>query len=409
MPSFSIALSGLQANSTALSTIGNDLANLNTTAFKNQSANFEDLFYQNIGTSGSNAPLQVGVGTRVSSISSDFTQGNIAPTGNSTDMALNGDGFFVVNQAGSQVLTRNGNFQLSPEGNLITSDGYGVQGYPALANGSVNLNSPLQTLHIPIAETQLAHPTTQFSVSTSLNSSAAIGSTFTSSVVMYDSLGDQHNASVTFTKTANNAWGYAVTLPSGDASASSGNTGTLTFNTDGTLASPTGNVTGISFTGLSDHASDMTLNWTLYDSAGKASINQSAAASSTNGNSQDGYASGLYKNFSVDADGLVTANFTNGGAETIGQLAVATVSDPQSLTRNGNALYSVNRASGEMNLGTANTGGRGSISDSALEQSNVDISTEFADLIVAQRAFQANSKTVTTFDTITQDTINMIR
>ncbi len=409
MPSFSIALSGLQANTTALSTIGNDLANLNTTAFKNQTANFEDLFYQNIGTSGSSAPLQVGVGTRVSSINSDFTQGNLAPTGNATDMALNGSGFFVVNDSGTQELTRNGNFQLSPQGNLITSDGLGVQGYPTLANGDINLNAPLQTLNIPLAKTQLAQASSEFSLNTNLDSSAAVGAAFTSSVGIYDSLGDKHNANITFTKTGTSSWSYAVSLPTGEATSTSGNTGTLTFNPDGTLASPSGNVSGITFSGLADNAANMSLNWKLYDGNGNSLVTQGAAASSTNGNSQDGYASGIYKNFSVDATGIVTANFTNGGTETIGQLAVATVADPQSLTRSGNALYSINRASGEMNLGTADTGGRGSISDNSLEQSNVDISTEFAALIVAQRAFQANSKTVTTFDTITQDTINMIR
>ncbi len=409
MPSFSIPLSGLQADSTALSTIGNNLANLNTTAYKGQTANFEDLFYQNIGTSGSSAPLQVGVGTRISSIDSNFTQGNLAPTGNATDMAINGSGFFVVSQTGSPQLTRNGNFQLSATGNLITSDGYGVQGFPTLANGAIDLNAPLQTLNIPLAKTQLAHPSTQFSLNTSLDSSAALGTAFTSSVGMYDSLGDKHNANITFTKTSSSAWAYSVVLPSGDATSSSGNTGTLTFNPDGTLASPTSNVSSITFSGLSDHAADMSLNWNLYDSSGNSLVTQGAANSSTNGNSQDGYASGIYKDFSVDANGVVTANFTNGGTETVGQVAVATVSDPQSLARSGNDLYSVDAASGELNLGTANTGGRGSISDNSLEQSNVDISTEFANLIVAQRAFQANSKTVTTFDSITQDTINMIR
>ncbi len=409
MPSFSIALSGLQANSTALNTIGNDLANLNTNAFKNQNVNFEDLFYQNIGTSGSSAPLQVGVGTRVSSIGSDFTQGNIAPSGNATDMALNGSGFFVVSQAGTQELTRNGNFQLSATGDLITSDGYSVQGYPSASDGQINLNAPLQALNIPLAKTQLAHPTSQFSLNTSLDSSAAVGTTFTSSPRLYDSLGDQHSANITFTKSGSSSWSYAINLPAGDAATSSGNTGTLTFNSDGTLASPASNISGITFAGLSDHASDLTLNWKLYDATGNSLVTQGAVASTTNGNAQDGYASGIYKNFAVDANGVVTANFTNGGTETVGQLAVATIADAQSLSRSGNSLYAINRASGEMNLGTANTGGRGSISDNSLEQSNVDISTEFADLIVAQRAFQANSKTVTTFDTITQDTINMIR
>jgi flagellar hook protein FlgE len=408
MPSFSIALTGLQANSIALSTIGNDLANLNTTAFKNQTVNFADLFYQNVGNSGSNAPLQVGIGTRVSSIDTDYSQGSLATTGNATDMALNGSGFFVVDQAGSNELTRAGNFQLSSSGDLTTSDGNGVQGYPAV-NGAVDLNAPLQTLNVPTAQTQLAQATSQVSFTTSLNSSSAVGTSFTSSTGIYDSLGQEHNVNVVFTKTASNQWGYNIALPSGEATGASNNTGTLTFNPDGTLASPTSNVAGVTFTGLSDNANNMTFNLNIFDSAGNSLVTQGASASTTNASSQNGYASGTYESFAVGANGTLTATFTNGGTEVLGQLAIATVSDPQALTRDGSNLYSVDMASGTMDVGVANTGGRGSIAGDALEQSNVDISTEFADLIVAQRAFEANSKTVTAFDTVTQDTINLIR
>lgn len=408
MPSFSIPLTGLQADSIALSTIGNDLANLNTTAFKNQTVHFADMFYQSVGTSGSNAPLQVGIGTRVASINSDFSQGNLATTGNPTDMALNGGGFFVVSQQGTNQLTRTGNFQLSALGNLITSEGYGVQGYPAV-NGAINLNAPLQTLNVPTAKTQLAHATTQFSFTTSLNSGATVGTSFTSSTGMYDSLGQEHNVNVVFTKTAPNQWSYNIALPPGEASGSAGTTGTLTFNANGTLAAPTGAVSGVQFTGLTNSANDIALDWSLYDANGNSLVTQAASASTTNASFQDGYASGTYKSFAVDASGTMTATFTNGGTEVLGQIAIATVSNPEALSRDGSNLYSIDSASGALDVGVANTGGRGSIAGSALEQSNVDISTEFANLIVAQRAFEANSKTVTAFDTVTQDTINMIR
>jgi flagellar hook protein FlgE len=408
MPSFSIALTGLQANSIALSTIGNDLANLNTTAFKNQTVNFADMFYQSVGTSGSNTPLQVGIGTRVSSIDSDFSQGNLATTGNAADMALNGNGFFVVDQAGTSQLTRTGNFQLGASGDLITSEGYGVQGYPSI-NGQVDLNAPLQTLNVPTTKTQLAHATTQVSFTASLNSAATVGTSFTSSTGIYDSLGQEHNVSVVYTKTGSNQWSYAVGLPPGEATAAAGNIGTLTFNSDGSLATPGANVAGIQFTGLSDNANDMTLSLNLYDATGSSLITQGAAASATNASTQDGFASGTYKSFAVDAGGTLTATFTNGGTEVLGQLAIATVSNPEALQRDGSNLYSIDEASGTMNIGVANAGGRGSIAGGALEESNVDISTEFANLIVAQRAFEANSKTVTAFDTVTQDTIAMIR
>jgi flagellar hook protein FlgE len=408
MPSFSIALTGLQANSVALNTIGNNLANLNTTAFKKQNVNFADMFYQNIGTSGSNAPLQVGIGTRVSSIDSDFSQGNLATTGSTTDMAINGNGFFVVKDAGTDQLTRTGNFKLSPTGDLITSEGFAVMGYPSV-NGVVDTNASLRTMNVPTSKTQLAHATTGFSFTSSLNSNAAVGAQFTSATGMYDSQGNEHTVSVTFTKTASNQWGYSVNMPAGDAATTTGNTGSLTFNADGTLSSPSSDVAGIGFAGLSDGASDMTLNWKLRDTSGNSLVTQSAGASSTNASGQDGYASGTYKSFAVDANGTMTATYTNGGTEVLGQLAIATVSNAEALSRAGSNIYAVNKASGAMDIGVAGSGSRGSIADSTLEQSNVDISTEFADLIVAQRSFQANSKTVTAFDTITQDTINMIR
>ena len=408
MPSFSIPLTGLQADSVALSTIGNNLANLNTTAFKKQTVNFADMFYQTIGSSGSNAPLQMGIGTRVSSIESNFSQGNLTTTGSTTDMAINGNGFFVVKQAGTQQLTRTGNFQLSAGGDLITSEGYGVQGYPS-TNGVADLNAPLRTLNVPVAKTQLARPTSQFSLSTSLNASAAVGTTFTAASSMYDSLGQEHNANITFTKSATNEWTYNVALPAGEAAGSSGNTGTLSFGPNGNLTSPSGSIDGITFSGLSDNASDLTLSWQLFDSSGNSLITQASSKSATNASFQDGYASGTFKSFTVDSSGVLTASYTNGGTEVLGQIAVATVSNPGALTREGSNIYSIGSASGAMDIGVASSGGRGSIAGSALEQSNVDISTEFANLIVAQRSFEANSKTVTAFDTITQDTINMIR
>ncbi len=408
MPSFSIALTGLQADSVALSTIGNNLANLNTTAFKKQTVNFADMFYQNLGSSGSNAPLQMGIGTRIASIESNFSQGNLSTTGSATDMAINGSGFFVVKQAGTQQLTRTGNFQLSSSGDLITSEGYGVQGYPT-DNGSINLNGSLKTLNVPISKTQLASPTTSFALTASLDSTTAVGGTFTASAGMYDSLGQQHNVSIEFTKASTNQWSYDISLPAGEASASSGTTGTLTFNPDGTLASPIGTVSGIKFNGLADDANDLNLSWQVSDASGNSLLTQASSKSTQNASSQNGYASGTFKSFSVDSTGILTATYTNGGTETVGQIAVATVANPSALHREGSNLYSVDSASGTMDVGVASTGGRGSIAGNALEQSNVDISTEFADLIVAQRSFEANSKTVTAFDTITQDTINMIR
>jgi flagellar hook protein FlgE len=408
MGSFSTALTGLQADTVSLNTIGNNLANLNTTAYKDQSTTFEDLFYQQIGTSGSNNPIQVGVGTKVSGTDTNFLQGSLSTTGNSADMALQGNGFFVVQQGGVQSLTRAGNFQLDAVGNLTTVDGEQVMGYPA-TGGVVNTNAGLVPMTVPVGVNEAAQATQNFSVTANLDASAAVGTQFTTPVQMYDSLGQSHSVTVSYIKTGANTWGFSVTLPAADATGTPvNNTGTLGFDSSGTLVFPSGNVNGITFPGLTDGASDMSFNWNLYTD-GSATLAQSTAASSTTASNQDGYASGVYQSFAVDAKGVISASFSNGHTQDIGQLAVASVTNPEGMVLTGNNNYMTTAASGAATVGVAGAGGRGTIEDSALEQSNVDISTEFANLIVAQRAFQANSKTITTFDTLTQDIMGMVR
>jgi flagellar hook protein FlgE len=175
------------------------------------------------------------------------------------------------------------------------------------------------------------------------------------------------------------------------------------------LISPTANVSGISFPGMADGASDMSLQWNLFDASGNGTLSQTSAASSSSATSQNGYTSGTYEGFTVDNTGTVSAQFSNGETQTVGQVAVANVANVQGLTLAGGNSYLTTAASGAAVMGAANSGGLGSIDDESLESSNVDISTEFTNLIVAQRAFEANSKTVTTFDTLTQDVIDMIR
>jgi flagellar hook protein FlgE len=414
MASFSIALSGLSADSVALNTIGNNLSNLNTTAFKEQDTEFENLFYQQIGVNGSGDALQVGAGTKVASTTTDYSQGTISPTsGVTSNLALSGDGFFVVNQSGVNELTRAGNFQLDTSGDLTTSDGASVMGYAA-TNGLIGGNSALTALQLPVGTTEAAQATQNFSLTANLNAGAAIGTPYSTPVTLYDSLGQQHTATISFTKTAANTWSYAVTLPSGDATGTpTSNTGSLVFDSSGNLTSvnsvtPGSNPT-MTFPTLTDGAADLNLNFNLYGSNGVPTITQTAAASQQNANTQDGFASGIYTGFTADSAGVISATFSNGQTETVGQVAVATVANDEGLTVVGDNNFMTTAASGQATVGVAGTGSRGTITDSALELSNVDISTEFADLIVAQRAFEANSKTVTTFDTVTQDTIAMIR
>lgn len=409
MPNFSIALTGLQADSVALNTIGNNLANLNTQAFKEQTTTFQDLFYQTIGSSGSGDPVQVGVGTRVSGTATNYTQGSLTTTTKSTDMALSGNGFFLVQNGNTQELTRAGNFQVSNIGNLTTADGENVMGYGVKA-GVVDLNGGLIPLQLPVGLSEPAQATQNVSLTTSLNASSATGAQFSSPVTLYDSLGKAHVSSVSFTKTSASSWTYSVAIPAGDATGTPvNNTGTLNFDQSGNLVTPAANVTGIQFPGMVDGSKDLTFSLNLYGKGGSPLITQTAGTSNTSTTIQDGYASGAYQGFTVDGDGVISASFSNGLTQSVGQVAIATVANQDGLSRAGANSYVATNASGTIAVGAANVGGRGKLQDEALEQSNVDISAEFSNLIVAQRAFEANAKTVTTFDSVTQQAIAMIR
>ncbi len=412
MPSFSIPLSGLSADSTALNTIANNLSNMNTTAFKSQTTTFADLFYQGLGVAGSGDPIVSGLGTRVSSTESNFTSGSINSTGNTSDMAINGDGFFVAQQSGgTQYLTRAGNFTVNQNGNLVTTDGLQVLGYPAV-NGAAAANGSVAPILIPTAAVEAPQATANMGLQMNLDPSTPAGTSApVQTIKIYDSLGAAHEAAIAFTKTTTpNQWNYSIDLPAGEYSgAAANNTGTLTFDGSGKLISPTGNVAGVSFAGLADGANNMNFTFNLLDANKNSPISQVSGASASGSTTQDGYASGKYSDFSVDQNGVISAQFDNGHTVALAQLAIARVTNEQGLSRVGGNNYQTTAASGQANLGTAGNGGRGAVKGASLEASNVDISSEFANLIVAQRAFEANSKSITTFDTVTQDTINMIR
>jgi flagellar hook protein FlgE len=722
MPSFYIPLSGLNADSTALNTIANNLSNMNTTAFKEQTTNFSDLFYQQVGTTGAGGEIQLGTGVQVASNSTDFTGGSISSTGVATDVAIDGTGFFVLSSGGGQQLyTRDGNFQLSSTGTLESTEGQAVMGYPAI-NGVVNNGGGLTEITIPTGQVMQPSATTSFSLVQNLDSMSPVGTQTSGQVQIYDSLGKSYEATVTYTNLGNNNWSYAITLPdtlsaaaataatatilpvtagsataststsaltpsslvaglnstysynfgangtvasatdltidanpitipstgesvtdlegqinaltattnvsanvttvngstvltvtgptatiptavsmgsvvgdlavsttnynfgstatvdaatsltitgqnaagqpsfitvtagadepvstyygqinaaltaaaaagqltnvsasntdnqlsitgagiviTGSASqdlaastisynlgtsggtiasidpttnltisgqtsggvtattvaptvtagetlaqyvtaltsalttagiagvtvsstaagqlsitganlstaghivqnpvASSNATGTLTFNSGGNLIFPAANPNNITFAGLSDNAAAMNMSWNLFGASGAGSISQTAATSGQSAQNQNGYASGEYQSFAIGSDGIVTATYSNGQSQDVGQLAIATVSNQQGLVDTGSTEYQATASSGLATVGVAGSGGRGILEGSSLEASNVNISAEFSNLIIAQRAFEANSKAVTTFDTVTQETINMI-
>jgi flagellar hook protein FlgE len=205
-----------------------------------------------------------------------------------------------------------------------------------------------------------------------------------------------------------NAWTYQISLPAGDATGGANLTGALQFDANGNLTTPAANVAGVSFTGLSDGANNLNITWDLYGANNKPTITQVSSGSAVSATTQDGYASGEYSGFTIDSDGLVSAKFSNGQTAPVGQLALASITNEQGLIITAGNNYQTTLASGSASVGVAGAAGLGTMQDEALEQSNVDISTQFANLIVAQQAFEASSKAITTFDSISQETINMI-
>jgi flagellar hook protein FlgE len=422
MPNFSIPLSGLDANSAALSTTANNLANLNTIGYKDEQIQFADLFYQNLGTDGAGDPIQQGAGVRVSSQTSDLTQGNVTATGIDTDVAINGNGFFIVQQNGVDSYTRAGNFQVGTDNLLETADGQQVLGYQAV-NGVVTPGQALGTLALGAGTSSPAAATANVSLTSNLNATGGVGTTYSTQATIHDSLGAPHQATFTYTNTATNTWTYNVTIPAADISGATApvnvGSGTLVFDGNGNLTSPAaGSNPAITIPPVppvtvpptpqatfADGANQLTFSWNLYNAAGNGLVTQTAAASSTTSIQQDGTSTGTLQNFSIGSDGTITGSFSNGTTSTLGQIGLASFANEQGLSRNGDNTYSPTLASGQPSVGAPTSGSLGSITGDALEQSNVDIATEFANLIVAQRSYEANARVITTFDQVAQDTI----
>jgi flagellar hook protein FlgE len=408
---FSTALSGLNADSTAINIIGNDLANLNTTGFKASEVSFQDLLSQSLGGTSSQVGLGVGPVTAVP----QYTQGSIQSTGGPTDAAIEGDGFFVVNNSNNQTLyTRDGSFQLNASGDLVTASGDTVQGWSA-TNGNVNTNGPVGSITVPLGTNIPATATTTMSMALNLNASSATGATFTAPIQVYDSEGTSHTLTTTFTNSGSNSWAYAVTIPAADLQAggtTSVATGTLTFDSNGNLLTPaaSSDPQTVSITGLADGASDMTINWNLYNHpADTGTITQYAEASGVGGTTPNGSAAGQISNVSLQNGGLLVANYSNGQQLTVGQLALASISNPDSLLNVGNNTLQAAPDTATPAVGTASSGSRGQIVAGALESSTVDIAQEFTNLLTFQNSYQANSRVITTADQLLQETVNLIQ
>jgi flagellar hook protein FlgE len=411
---FSVALTGLGANKAALDVVGNNLANLNTVGFKDVATQFTDLIAQAIGQGSS----QIGEGVSAPITERQFLQGSIQLTSGAFDAAIQGNGFFVVrNTAGATLYTRAGNFRLAADGTLLTSTGDKVQGWTA-ANGVLNTTGAVGNIVVPTNALVTPSASTQFTLNANLNSDGVVGQpsgSFSSPIQVVDSLGSTHTLTVTYTKTGPNAWSFNITIPGEDLSSgkagvpSSVAKGNLTFNAQGQLTAPAPPApVAVAITGLADGAADLNVNWNIY-SNGAGNITQFASASALSASKQDGVSAAQLTRVGLDTNGQVIAHYSNGSSLVVAQVALAGISNPDTMVSVGDNNFQVSASTATPVVGAAGTGPRGTIQGGALEASTVDIAQEFTNLIVYQRAYQANSRVISTSDQILQDLISLIR
>ncbi|HYL77313.1 MAG TPA: flagellar hook protein FlgE [Bryobacteraceae bacterium] len=413
--SFSTALSALSATSTAIDVVGNNLANLNTPGFKTSVVSFHDLVTQSLGAGLGDTQVGFGVGTPMTL--REFTQGAIQTTGGPLDAAIQGDGFFVV-QGGNGAIeyTRGGNLQVDKDGNLMTSTGQQLQGW-AQVNGTLDTNASPGNITIPVGTVQPPKTTDTISFDINLNAAAQAGSAdskFASSVTIYDSLGNSHIVTATFIKdpTTPLTWNYSLSIPDADVKAppAPAYTGKLTFAADGKLSSPlaTDPPPAPWQVDLADSAASLNLNLSLFDGLAPR-VSEYAQPSSVSAVAQNGSAAAQLVRVAVADGGQILAQFSNGQQTVVGQLAMVTIRNPDSLIASGDNNYQLSARSALPAVGLPGTGGRGSVKGGAVEASTVDIAQQFTNLIVYQRGYEANSKIVTAVDELSQTTINLIK
>jgi len=411
--SFSTALSALGAHSTAIDVVGNNLANLNTPGFKASVVSFYDLVTQSLGAGL--GETQVGFGVARPLTLRQFSQGAIQTSTGPLDAAIQGDGFLVLkNASGGTIYGRGGNLQVSKTGALLTATGERVQGWVG-ENGVVDTNGPTGDITIPVGTLRPATATQNISFDMNLDATATAGpppDTFAGSIEIFDSLGVSHIISVNFEKTANpGEWAYSVSIPDADVSSPlTPVTGTISFDTSGRLLSPavTDAMPTLAVTGLASGAADMNVTWGLFNGA-SSRLTQFAQTSAISAVSQDGNPAAQLIRVGLGDSGSVLAQYSNGQQVKVGQLAMASVRNPESLLSVGNNAYQLSARSALPAIGLPGTGGRGTILGGAIENSTVDIAREFTNLIILQRGYQANSRVVTTVDEISQETINLKR
>ncbi len=401
------AVTGLRSHSQWLDVIGNNIANVDTVGFKNAGVTFQDLLSQTIqgevrpaSGQGGVSVKQVGLGVTVGSIRNFFTQGALQQTGNPTDLAIQGDGFFVLSSGSDTLYTRAGAFTLDANGNLVDSvTGYKVQG----ASGDIT---------IAPGSTVAATPTTTDFFKGNLDASVADGSTYTLTFPVHDSLGTSHTLTSTFTKNfagTPGRWDWAVTESDANITSLGGATGSLIFDGAGAISSGATAPLTVNYAAAAGATTPQSVTLDFGSASNTTPMTGYAGSSTASLASQDGVASGSLQSFTIGPDGSVTGFYSNGTSQVLATLSLAAFPNSGGLLKAGANLFKETGNSGSPSSGIPGTGGRGTISSGTLEASNVDLAQEFTNLIIAQRGFQANTRVITASDQVLQDLINIIR
>jgi flagellar hook protein FlgE len=396
--------------------VGNNIANVNTVGFKSSSVIFQDTLSQllrgaSAGTNDSTTqagvnPAQVGLGVNIGGIDLVLTQGASQLTGRATDVAVQGDGFFIVNQGGESLYTRAGSFTFDSNGFLTNPSGAVVQGWLADATtGQVVTNAPIADIKLPVGQVIAPVATTSVTLGGNLSSTATTTDPpISTAIEVIDSLGAKQRVTFDFAKTGANAWSMTAYDPAGTAI---GSPVAMTFDpANGALLTP---ATPPSFT-FTPAGGAAALTFAVDMGAGSPTgMTQFGSSSTATALSQNGEQTGYLRSFAIADDGSISGVFSNGANKILGKLALAAFNNPAGLMKAGGSLYRSSAASGEARSGIAGTAGRGSLAAGTLEMSNVDLAQEFTNLIIAQRGFQANSKIISASDEMLQDLVNLKR
>jgi len=402
--SFQQGLTGLNAASKSLEVIGNNVANASTVGFKQSQAQFADVYASSLTGAGAS---DIGIGVKLAEVAQQFTQGNISASNNPLDIAVNGGGFFRLDDNGTITYSRNGQFQLDKSGYIVTANGARVTGYVADSRGVLSTGAPAP-LSINAADltprrtTEVGAVLNLDSRKTALNPTAfnmLDPTTYhnSTSVAVFDSLGNAHTLQTYFLKTGPGAWD--VFASNDGVMIGSGPIGTLNFQGDGTLSTAAAFAVALPVTTGATSPLSVTVDF--------AGTTQFGSTFSVNTLNQDGFTSGRLAGFTTSADGTIVGRYTNGQSATLGQVVLADFTNPNGLQPLGNNMWAETAASGAPLVGAPNSGGLGVLQSSAVEDSNVDLTAELVNMITAQRVYQANAQTIKTQDQVLQTLVNL--